>query len=174
MDAISESRLAQVHPVLAAHAVQLLDRFDADNTPLRVTQGLRSWQQQEAIWLEGRDAQGNIVDPTKVVTNAPPGSSWHEYGLAFDVVPMIEVNGNPLILTPDWNTEHSIWQHIIAVGESLGMYSGSHFGEHSPHPRPDDPHFQEVGRFHVSPDDEVRSIYNQGGIPAVWAASGLS
>ena len=41
--------------------------------------GLRSWQAQAALYAQGRSKPGPIV------TNAKPGSSWHNYGLAIDL-----------------------------------------------------------------------------------------
>jgi peptidoglycan L-alanyl-D-glutamate endopeptidase CwlK len=40
--------------------------------------GLRSWAEQEALYAKGRTAPGPIV------TKAPPGSSFHNFGLAID------------------------------------------------------------------------------------------
>jgi len=46
---------------------------------IEVISGLRSWQQQAALFAQGRTNPGNIV------TKARPGSSWHNYGLAIDL-----------------------------------------------------------------------------------------
>lgn len=40
--------------------------------------GTRSWEEQEALYAKGRTVPGRIV------TNAPPGSSMHNFGLAID------------------------------------------------------------------------------------------
>lgn len=40
--------------------------------------------EQLEIWSRGRDADGNITDPSAVVTHATPGSSYHNFGLAVD------------------------------------------------------------------------------------------
>ena len=46
---------------------------------VEVLSGLRSWQQQAALYAQGRTKPGPIV------TKARPGSSWHNYGLAIDL-----------------------------------------------------------------------------------------
>ena len=46
---------------------------------VEVISGLRSWQAQAALYAQGRTKPGPIV------TNARPGSSWHNYGLAIDL-----------------------------------------------------------------------------------------
>jgi peptidoglycan L-alanyl-D-glutamate endopeptidase CwlK len=164
MDAVSEARLQLICPVLSAKIHSLAMMLADETIVFRVTQGLRSWNDQQALWLQGRDINGNVVDATKIVTNARPGYSWHEFGLAVDVVPMDQVPPQP-----DWNINHPQWQRIITVGESLGLYSGSEF-IHSPK---DNPHFQLTGIFPVTPNDECRQILLNAGMQAVWQESGL-
>src|SRR5690348_1176683 len=116
MDDVSETRLKQVHPVLADKIRQLSENLSAQGITIRVTQGMRSWVDQLNLWLKGRDRQGNIVDPKAVVTNAKPGYSWHCFGLAVDVAPMVDG-------VPDWDIKHPVWQVIVSEGEKLGLYS---------------------------------------------------
>ena len=156
MDPISEQRLSEVHPKLAAQVRELAEELAEENISIRIVQGLRSWAEQQAIWQEGRDGSGNIIDAAKVVTHAKPGYSWHNYGLAVDVAPFDAG-------IPDWNRSHPAWARIVSVGESLGMVSGSTFKD-----CPDWPHFQMTGQLPESPDDAVRIAYQQGGMQAVW------
>lgn len=155
MDDVSELRLARVHPKLADLIRKLSDQLALEGISIRVTQGLRSWEEQAALYAQGRTAPGPEV------TKAPPGSSYHNFGLAVDVVPMMP-------LGPDWNVGHPVWKRIISVGESLGLVSGSNWRTF-----PDFPHFQFTGSLPVSPNDYVRASYSQGGIAAVWTAAGL-
>lgn len=46
---------------------------------MRVTYGLRTFDEQRAIYNQGR------ITPGPKVSNAPPGFSFHNYGLAIDV-----------------------------------------------------------------------------------------
>jgi peptidoglycan L-alanyl-D-glutamate endopeptidase CwlK len=46
---------------------------------IEVISGLRTWQQQAALYAQGR------TKPGRIVTKARPGSSWHNYGLAIDL-----------------------------------------------------------------------------------------
>lgn len=162
MDPASESRLDAIHPTLASKIRQMADMLSAEGIQIRVTQGLRSWVQQLSLYSQGRDINGNVVDLSKVVTKAPPGYSWHQFGLAVDVAPF-DVN------IPDWNLNHPAWKRIVAVGESLGLFSGSEFRSF-----PDWPHFQFTGSCPESPDDEVRQVFKDGGTLAVWDLAGLS
>ena len=169
---VSLARLAKVHPVLAARIKMLVARV---SEPIGVTQGLRTNQEQAALYAQGRmgldavnqlrrsagmapiDSQENLSK----VTNAEAGYSWHEYGLAVDVVPF-ESSGQA-----DWNESHPIWQEIVIAGTELGLTSGEAWH--------DMPHLQITGKYPVAaPDDEVRSLMASGGLQAVWAASEIT
>lgn len=163
MDNASEARLQNVHPVLADKVRRMAEMLALEGITIRVTQGLRSWSDQMALWLKGRDSRGNIVDSSKVVTKAAPGHSWHQFALAVDVVSM-DAEGQP-----DWNIQHPAWKRIVAVGESLGLVSGSEWRSF-----PDWPHFQLTGSLPVSPNDAVRAAYMNGGTDAVWTMAGLA
>ena len=57
-----------------------------------VTQGLRTYAEQDALYAQGRTVPGEIV------TNAAAGYSWHNFGNAVDLVPEDITIGQP-----DWN-----------------------------------------------------------------------
>lgn len=157
MDPISERRLSEVHPRLAA-LIRQLDVQHAREFPdnvLRVTQGLRTWDEQSWLYSQGRTMPGSIV------TNAPAGHSMHEFGLAVDLVPL--VGGRP-----DWDHTHANWQRMIEIGVELGLTSGSCWQSIK-----DWPHLQLQGSLPVSPDDAMRSAFASGGLEAVWALGGI-
>ena len=150
MNSISQGRLALVHPELSRRIVRLAQMLAFD---LEITQGLRTWTEQGDLYAQGRTQPGNIV------THAPAGYSWHNYGLAVDLVPEDVSAGQP-----DWNLSHPAWARMVSVAESLGLVSGAewHGAEL------DSPHVQLTGRFPVTPDDEVRQLFRDGGTEAVW------
>lgn len=76
---------------------------------LIISQTLRSMETQDAYYAQGRETLESVnakrkkaklapikTIENKIVTNAKPGASPHNYGLAWDFVPI--VNGKP-----DWN-----------------------------------------------------------------------
>ena len=156
MDAVSEQRLALVCPALAAKIRQMADILLEQDIQLRVTQGLRSWNEQAKLYEQGR------TTPGKIVTNAAPGHSWHNFGLACDCLPLGAVG-------VDWNSSHPQWKLMEDIGSSLGLTVGAKFRTF-----PDAPHFQLEGKLSVSPDEETRQIFTQGGMLAVWEAAGFS
>ena len=56
-----------------------------------ITHGRRSDEEQAVLWSLGRDENGVVVEPKKVVTWAKPGQSKHNYypSLAFDFAPWV-------------------------------------------------------------------------------------
>lgn len=164
MDTASQIRLQAVCPQLA-DKVQQVDVEFQQQVPgdcLEVVQGIRSYNYQQSLWLKGRDANGNVTDQGAVVTNAPPGYSWHEMGMAVDVVP------RSLLPIPGWNPESPLWAQITSIAESFGLACGSCWMHK------DLPHLQLTGRFPVSPDDEVRQLFKDGGMAGVWQESGVA
>lgn len=153
MDDISEKRLSEVYPGLAEKVRAMADTLLQEGIDVRVMQSLRPWSEQEALYAQGRTAPGNVV------TKAMPGYSWHQFGLAVDVAPFSPQG-------PDWNVGHPVWAHIVSVGDSSGLVAGAEWRTF-----PDFPHFQLTGKFPVTPNDEVRSIFASGGLPAVWEAA---
>jgi hypothetical protein len=117
---------------------------------------LRTWDEQAALYDKGRKTPGPIV------TNAPAGSSMHNYGLACDVVPMTP-------LGPDWDVAHPVWKKIVETGISVGLKAGATFRTF-----PDYPHFQLTGSFPDSPNPLMREVLTSGGIEAVWKSAGLT
>lgn len=155
MNASSQQRLSIVFPALAEKIYQLSTRCLQEGFAICVVQGLRTVEEQQALYEQGRN--GN---PGKIVTNAPGGHSWHNFGLAVDCAP-VEPDGSI-----DWNAEHPQWKLMERIGVSLGLTSGANWIRIV-----DAPHFQLTGRFpEGAPDDEVRELYKAGGLQAVWDA----
>lgn len=154
MDANSEARLTLVCPKLADKIHTMASILQQENLEIRVIQGFRSWAEQDALYAQGRTAPGSKV------TNAPGGSSWHNFGLAVDCAPDDPTKAGYQI---DWNADHPQWKRMEEVGRSLGLYAGADFKR-----LVDAPHFQMTGRFPVSPDDEVRQLFKDGGSLGLW------
>ena len=123
----SEARIARLEPVIQSKARALLDAARAQGIELTVTQGLRTMDEQAALYAQGRTAPGPVV------TNAKPGSSWHNFGLAFDVA--VVVNGQPT-----WPNDTALWSKIGELGKAQGLVWGGDFQSFK-----DMPHFQYTG-----------------------------
>jgi peptidoglycan L-alanyl-D-glutamate endopeptidase CwlK len=81
-----------------------------------VTAGRRTMAEQRAIYAQGR------TKPGKVVSNAPAGSSAHNYGLAADLAPLC-ADGK----TIDWNAPRAVWQQMADIAVAMGLTAGFYF-----------------------------------------------
>ena len=114
--------LEDLHPLIAEKAEQLIEAAQAEGIEILVTSTLRSFEEQAELFAIGR------TKPGEKVTNAEPGESWHNFGLAFDVVPL--VNGKAIFDSPFWN-------RIGELGKQVGLVWGGDF-----HSFKDKPHFE--------------------------------
>jgi peptidoglycan L-alanyl-D-glutamate endopeptidase CwlK len=119
-----KSNFSGLKPELQSLAQKLIEQAKMQGINLIVTDTLRTKKQQEALYNQGRTTEGPIV------TNAKPGTSLHEKGLAFDVA-VLDKNGKP-----SWPNDTNLWNLIGKIGLSLGLEWGGNFKS------PDYPHFQ--------------------------------
>lgn len=164
MEPKSEPKLIGLNPRLV-EAIRVLDtlfraRFPGDF--LRVAQGLRTWEEQAAIYAQGRDANGKVINKRMVVSNAPPGHSQHNFGLAVDLIPFT------LLQQPGWASTSPLWEELGEMGEGLKLTWGGRWRT------PDLPHFQIQGKWPVSPNDAQRQTFVAGGFDKVWKDGQLS
>lgn len=141
-DRHTNRRIAGIHPSVQASAHSFVNQVQAQlGIMLRVTAGLRSFNEQDELYEQGRTTPGGVV------TNAKGGQSYHNYGLAIDVVEITDEG------QANWDTN---WSAIGAVGESLGWEWGGNWTSIV-----DKPHFQMAFGLSTS---QLRSMYTaQGG-----------
>lgn len=117
--------LASLRALVAEKATTLLgDTLAALDKKLLIVQSFRSAADQARLYAQGR------TTPGKIVTHAKPGSSYHEWGLAFDVA-IADAKGQP-----SWPNDVALWTQIGRLGEELGLTWGGRF------PDPDYGHFE--------------------------------
>lgn len=75
---------AQLHPQFRAALDDLLGRTSADGLPFRVFEAFRTPERQEWLYAQGRTRPGGKV------TNARAWESFHQFGLAADMVLFID------------------------------------------------------------------------------------
>lgn len=108
-DSVSLERINKLHPILRNEVRELY--LDINFTlpkglRLRISQGLRTISEQDALYSQGRTTKG------KIVTNAKGGQSYHNYGLAFDFVLLYDRDNNGTFETADW-TENKYWMQVV-------------------------------------------------------------
>lgn len=104
---INSRDLKDLDPYVAGLAKKFIAACKKEGIDLLVTSTYRDNESQTALYEQGRTKAGRIV------TNAKAGQSFHNYRLAFDVVPI--VNGKP-----QWN-DFRTFQKIGAIGKSVGL-----------------------------------------------------
>ena len=114
--------LADLHPHVRLMATRLLEQAEAAGIVLTVTATLRSLATQAALYSQGRTRVGPVV------TNAAPGHSYHNFGLALDVVP------TELLALPRWGDTpahqaraDALWTTVGAIGKAIGFCWGGDF-----------------------------------------------
>ena len=135
----SLSLIQTLQPPVQPIALSFLERCEAAGIPCSIVQGTRTFEEQQALYDKGR------TTPGKPVTKARPGDSYHQYGLAFDVVPNAYKN------LPEWNPTGPAWKTIGEIGESLGLTWGGRWLS------PDEPHFE----LNAAPINELKDFYNK-------------
>lgn len=177
LSAISLARLSECHPLLAQRAKQVSIQFEVDfpNYTIQVSQGLRSWNYQAALYAQGRQPL-NVVNELRSalrlapitaednheVTDAQPGQSNHNYGYACDW-DIVDLSNNTL----DWNDKDAQWLRLESLAAPNGLRSGSCFKKQ------DNPHM-ELQEVPEAPPTESQYILRNQGLAAVWQEAGLS
>jgi peptidoglycan L-alanyl-D-glutamate endopeptidase CwlK len=99
-------RIEDLHPRVQKLAESLTSACAKAGIDILIYATLRDNATQDALYAQGRKTPGAIV------TNARGGESLHNYGMAFDCVPL--VGGKA-----DWNSKS--WPEIGRIGEAIGL-----------------------------------------------------
>lgn len=138
-DIQSVARVAALHPAIRNDVIAAIDAAEA-NLPkwiaIRVVQGLRTWDQQAALFALGRSVKNPDGATAKkplgnIVTNARAGQSLHNYGLAIDFAILIDKDRNGTYEEISWNmvTDYDKdgimdWQEVVNAFIAKGFEWG--------------------------------------------------
>lgn len=126
MDAQSLKELNTLHPKFRQSAIDAWTEAQAampDNVKIVVTQGLRSFEESDKLYAQGRTTPGEIV------SNSKAGQSYHNYGLAFDFK-MVTNGHDDWVIGPNW-------LKVVDIMKKHGMGWGGDFTSII-----DNPHFE--------------------------------
>lgn len=143
--------MTAVHPDLARRVQLIIQRLSLALT-LEVTQGLRTFAEQDALYAKGRTKPGPIV------TQARGGQSNHNYGLAVDLCPFVDGK-------PDWNAPFRLWLLIGNAARLYGLEWGGNWKKFL-----DKPHVQ-LSTLTIA---QCQTLYKKGGLPLVWERASKS
>lgn len=105
---IKKGGVKDLHPLVKRKANAIIVDMAAQGHAVRIVEGYRSPQRQQELYNQGRTTPGNIV------TNAKPGESLHQYGVAVDFVFRKE----------GYNVSQAQWKLLGTVGKSHGFEWG--------------------------------------------------
>jgi hypothetical protein len=153
----------KLHPIFRERLALLAATLARRGMQALITDGLRTFEEQDALFAQGR------TKPGPVVTKARGGQSNHNYGLAVDMYPVI--NGKVFTDVPKSasvefrRTFHQVQDAIGEAAEALGLFWGARFSGIA-----DTPHIQLLAQQDLSPA-ECLKIFNRNGrsLDAVWA-----
>ena len=138
-------KLSDLHPEVHWRAKAVINLAWEIAIPVLITGTLRTFEEQATLYEQGRTKPGNIV------TWAKAGESFHNYGIAFDFVPLKDGK-------PDWK-DLEAFRRVGEIGEDLELQWGGRW------PKKDRPHLQVSFGFTVH---ELMVLHSLGGLPRVW------
>ncbi|MCX8730010.1 M15 family metallopeptidase [Gilliamella sp. B2969] len=142
-DKVTNSRIALLHPKIRQHTLDFINDAESKlNLKLRVSDGYRSIEEQNKLYDKGR------VNSDPIVTKVKGGYSFHNYGLAIDVV---EILDNKAIFLDD---KHRKIKEIVDIAKSYGFLWGGDWITFK-----DYPHFEITFGYKAS---ELLKKYNEG------------
>lgn len=103
-------------------AVSSSDELKTQGVSVKIISGTRTYQEQSELFAQGRSKPG------RVVTNAGPGRSNHNFGVAWDV---------GLFKGSEYLDESRLYDVVGAIGKNLGLEWGGDWTSII-----DKPHFQ--------------------------------
>jgi len=153
--------LDYLHPALRIGVTAALEHCHQEGLMIYVFESYRTPARQQKLFDKGRNTPG------RKVTNARPFQSFHNYGLAFDLVfDGDDRDGIQWSWEGDYNTEviegdkRSDYQRAGEIFEEYGFEWGARWRTFK-----EMPHFQKVfGLQHSA----LKAIYNESGMQAVW------
>lgn len=148
-DKVTIRRIKKIHPSLQEELGEIYDEIRNRGVGVRFAQVLRTFEEQDALYAKGRTVPG------KIVTNARGGQSYHNYGLAVDIVLLTTGGG------VSWNRELDLdgdhvkdWDEIVFVFKHYGWKWGGDWRSFK-----DYPHFQKTFNRSTA---ELKKRYDSG------------
>jgi peptidoglycan L-alanyl-D-glutamate endopeptidase CwlK len=122
IDDRSERVIATLLPEVQPYARALIGKASAAGITIKVISGLRTYDEQNELYRQGRDKPGSIV------TNARGGFSNHNFGIAFDI---------GVFEGTKYLDESPKYKAVGALGTDIGLEWGGNWKSIQ-----DEPHFQ--------------------------------
>lgn len=146
-DQVTLDRIKLLHPRLREEAAEIYEEICkslSGKAVCRFAFTLRTIAEQDALYAQGR------TKPGKIVTKAKGGQSYHNYGLAIDIVLLVDRDGNGTFESAAWDTKTDFdgdkvadWMEIVAIFKRYGWSWGGDWRFSDP------PHFEKTLGFSI-------------------------
>lgn len=138
MDKPTKERIGKLHPTVRKEVEKIINECDGVLTgraKVRITQGLRTFEEQDKLYAQGRTAPGATV------TKAKGGQSIHNYGFSVDICLIIDGKVASFDTKSDWDGDKkSDWMECVEVFKRNGWNWGGDWKTFK-----DMPHFEKKG-----------------------------
>lgn len=141
-DKITLDRIKLLHPKLRDEAIEIYKEIQQalkGRAICRFAHTLRTFEEQNALYAQGRTKAG------KIVTNAKGGESMHNFGIAIDIVLLVDKDKNGTFESASWETNVdfdgdgvSDWMEVVKIFKLYGWEWGGDWKF------TDMPHFQKT------------------------------
>lgn len=146
-DKITLERIERLDPTLRENARALYAEICEalkGRAICRFSHTYRSNAEQDALYAIGRTKAG------KIVTNAKGGQSYHNYGMAIDIVLLVDKDKNGTFESASWETNvdfdgdgRADWMEVVAIFKRYGWEWGGDWKF------TDMPHFQKTNGISI-------------------------
>ncbi|NMH28440.1 M15 family metallopeptidase [Flavobacterium silvaticum] len=122
MDNHTILHLTRLHPLIRTEVATIVDSCNkilTGKAKLRITQGLRTLEQQRKLYAIGRTIAG------KKVTNAKAGQSIHNYGFAVDICLIVDGKEAIWDIGKDFDDDKiADWMECVKIFKQYGWLWG--------------------------------------------------
>lgn len=164
MDNLTLKRIETAHPLLRDELKCILTDIEKAITTkyatFRFSHVFRTFKEQDELYAKGR------TKPGPKVTNAKGGDSYHNYGLAVDIVELLDKDKNGTFETASWDVNldadfdsKADWIEVVEIFKRYGWEWGGDWRF------TDKPHFQKTFGLSIS---QLKTIEKDGqGYPII-------
>jgi peptidoglycan L-alanyl-D-glutamate endopeptidase CwlK len=165
MDKITLDRIEKLHPDVRTEALEIYKEICSvltKNVICRFAHTLRTNEEQNQLYAQGRTILfNNKGKRLGIVTNAKGGQSYHNYGLAIDIVLLVDKDENGTYESASWDIKGDFDKDGVADWDEITkifLKYGWNFLVDKRGRRWDFPHFQKTFGFTVSQLQKIKTF----------------
>lgn len=149
MDQLTLKRIETIHPLLKDELKCIFSDINlaisSKYARIRFSWVLRTNKEQDDLYAQGR------TKPGARVTNAKGGESYHNYGMAVDIVELLDLDKNGTFEKASWDLKLDAdydgipdWDEVVSIFKRYGWEWGGNWK------KPDSPHFQKTLGYSIN------------------------